>query len=48
MAHASSRLPFLDHDVVDFATRLPSSYKIRDGVGKYLLKKASSRTSITT
>ena len=42
MAHAvEARVPFLDHDVVAFATRLPPSYKIRDGVGKYLLKKTA-------
>jgi asparagine synthase (glutamine-hydrolysing) len=41
MAHAvEARVPFLDHDVVDFATRLPPSYKLRDGVGKRILKKA--------
>ena len=32
MAHSvEARVPFLDHDVVDFATRLPPSYKLRDG-----------------
>jgi asparagine synthase (glutamine-hydrolysing) len=42
MAHAvEARVPFLDHDVVDFAMRLPPSYKLRDGVGKRLLKKAA-------
>ncbi len=42
MAHAvEARVPFLDHDVVDFATRLPSSYKLRDGVGKRIVKKAA-------
>jgi asparagine synthase (glutamine-hydrolysing) len=42
MAHAvEARVPFLDHDVVDFATRLPASYKLRDGVGKWLLKKVA-------
>jgi asparagine synthase (glutamine-hydrolysing) len=42
MAHAvEARVPFLDHDVVDFATRVPSSYKLRDGVGKLVLKKAA-------
>jgi asparagine synthase (glutamine-hydrolysing) len=41
MAHAvEARVPFLDHDVVDFSTRLPASYKLRDGVGKRILKKA--------
>src|SRR5919197_6529491 len=35
MAHAvEARVPFLDHDVVDFAARLPPSYKLRDGIGK--------------
>jgi asparagine synthase (glutamine-hydrolysing) len=43
MAHAiEARVPFLDHDVVDFATRLPSSYKLRDGVGKAILKHAAA------
>src|SRR5262252_7460968 len=42
MAHAvEARVPFLDHDVVEFATRIPSSYKLRDSVGKALLKKAA-------
>ena len=42
MAHSiEARVPFLDHDVVEFANRLPPSYKLRDGVGKSLLKKAA-------
>jgi asparagine synthase (glutamine-hydrolysing) len=42
MAHAvEARVPFLDHDIVDFAMRLPPSYKLRDGVGKRILKKAA-------
>lgn len=42
MAHAiEARVPFLDHDVVDFATRLPAAYKLKDGVGKSVLKKAA-------
>jgi asparagine synthase (glutamine-hydrolysing) len=42
MAHSiEARVPFLDHDVVDFATRLPTRYKLRDGVGKYLIKKVA-------
>ncbi len=42
MAHAiEARVPFLDHDVVNFASRLPPSYKLRDGVGKFLLKKTA-------
>src|SRR5215510_4444476 len=32
MAHSvEARVPFLDHDVVEFANRLPSSYKLREG-----------------
>ena len=43
MAHAvEARVPFLDHDVVEFATRLPSSYKLKDGVGKHVLKRAAA------
>jgi asparagine synthase (glutamine-hydrolysing) len=43
MAHGiEARVPFLDHDVVDFATRIPSSYKLREGVGKRLLKQAAA------
>ena len=34
------RLPFLDHRVMDFAARLPSSWKIRGLNEKYLLKRA--------
>lgn len=42
MAHSvEARVPFLDHDVVDFAMRLPPSYKLRDGIGKWLLKKVA-------
>ena len=42
MAHAvEARVPFLDHDVVEFAMRLPLSYKLRDGVGKWILKKVA-------
>jgi len=42
MAHSiEARVPFLDHDVVEFATRLPACYKLRDGVGKAVLKRAA-------
>lgn len=34
------RTPFLDYKLVDFAFTLPTQYKIRQGVGKYLLKKS--------
>jgi asparagine synthase (glutamine-hydrolysing) len=43
MAHSiEARVPFLDHDVVEFATRLPAAYKLQNGVGKSLLKKAAT------
>ena len=34
-----SRIPFLDHRVVEFAWRLPFSMKIRNGQGKWLLRQ---------
>jgi asparagine synthase (glutamine-hydrolysing) len=35
-----SRVPFLDHPLVEFAARVPDHLKIRSGVGKYILKEA--------
>jgi asparagine synthase (glutamine-hydrolysing) len=35
-----SRVPLLDHPLVEFAARVPDRMKIRDGVGKYIFKKA--------
>lgn len=35
-----SRVPFLDHPLVEFASRIPDSMKIRNGEGKYILKRA--------
>jgi asparagine synthase (glutamine-hydrolysing) len=35
-----SRVPFLDHKLVEFAFRLPARLKLRFGSGKYLLRKA--------
>lgn len=44
MAHSiEARVPFLDHDLVDFARRLPLSYKLKDGLGKRIVKKAAER-----
>jgi asparagine synthase (glutamine-hydrolysing) len=41
MAHSiESRVPLLDNEVVEFAARLPSSLKIRDGRRKHILKEA--------
>jgi asparagine synthase (glutamine-hydrolysing) len=34
-----TRIPFLDHRVVEFAQALPMSYKIRQGKGKWLLRQ---------
>ena len=40
MAHSvEARVPFLDHDVVEFAMSLPSSYKLADGMGKRILNR---------
>ena len=36
-----SRVPFLDHPLVEFATRVPDHLKIRNGAGKYILKRAA-------
>jgi asparagine synthase (glutamine-hydrolysing) len=38
-----TRAVFLDNDLVEFASRLPTSLKYRNGTGKYLLKKVLSR-----
>jgi asparagine synthase (glutamine-hydrolysing) len=35
-----TRVPFLDHDVVELAARIPAELKVRGG-GKYILKEAS-------
>ncbi|HZQ51707.1 MAG TPA: asparagine synthase (glutamine-hydrolyzing) [Bryobacteraceae bacterium] len=35
-----SRVPFLDHPFVEFAARVPDHLKIRNGAGKYIVKRA--------
>ena len=35
-----SRVPFLDHEFVEFSTRVPEHMKLRNGEGKYIVKKA--------
>lgn len=35
-----ARVPFLDHELVDFTFDIPEEWKTKDGVAKYLLKKA--------
>jgi asparagine synthase (glutamine-hydrolysing) len=43
MANAvEARVPFLDHEVVELAMAMPIEEKIRDGVGKHVLKRAAS------
>jgi asparagine synthase (glutamine-hydrolysing) len=34
------RCPLLDHELVEFAARIPHSWKLRHGRGKYILRKA--------
>ncbi len=34
-----ARVPFLDRELVEFAMALPPRMKVRDGVGKWLLKR---------
>ncbi len=44
MAHGlEGRTPFLDPKVAEFAFRLPDALKIRNGMGKYLLRKWLAR-----
>jgi asparagine synthase (glutamine-hydrolysing) len=46
MAMANSlegRSPFLSHRLVEFAVGLPRSLRVRDGRGKYLLRRAAAR-----
>jgi asparagine synthase (glutamine-hydrolysing) len=43
MANAiEARVPFLDHELVELAMAIPASEKIRDGIGKHVLKRAVS------
>ena len=37
------RCPYLDYDLVEFARKLPSHWKLRNGVTKWILKRALDR-----
>ncbi|MDP0501040.1 MAG: N-acetylglutaminylglutamine amidotransferase [Verrucomicrobiota bacterium JB022] len=39
-ASLEARVPFLDHEVVEFAAAMPAKYKVPEG-GKYVLKEAA-------
>jgi asparagine synthase (glutamine-hydrolysing) len=41
MHRLEARCPFLDINLVDFARRIPSEYKLRRGITKYILKEAA-------
>ena len=38
-----TRIPFLDHRILEFAWRLPANFKIRDGAGKWILRRVLDR-----
>ncbi|GMN12038.1 asparagine synthase (glutamine-hydrolyzing) [Croceitalea sp. MTPC9] len=40
MYSLESRLPFMDYKLVEFAFKLPAQYKIQQGFGKYIHRKA--------
>ena len=41
MAHSLEvRVPLLDHEFMEAAARIPAAYKLKNGVGKYIFKKA--------
>jgi asparagine synthase (glutamine-hydrolysing) len=45
MKHSlESRLPFLDYRLVEFVFKLPSEYKVRNGMGKYIHREAMKGT----
>lgn len=39
-ASIESRVPFLDHKLVEFVARIPSTFKVRSLYGKYLLRRS--------
>ena len=44
MAHSvEARVPYLDHELVEFSMRVPAALKLRDGTGKWLLKRVAEK-----
>ena len=44
MAHGlEARVPYLDHEVVEYVERLPASFKVRWGSGKWLHRRLCSK-----
>ena len=42
-ASIESRVPFLDHPLVEFSTRVPDQLKLNGGTGKYLIKRIAEQ-----
>jgi asparagine synthase (glutamine-hydrolysing) len=40
-ASVEARVPFLDHRLVEFSFRIPQDLKLKQGITKYILKKAA-------
>jgi asparagine synthase (glutamine-hydrolysing) len=38
-----ARSPFLDQELIEFCARLPARFKVRGGIGKYLIKRLAER-----
>lgn len=44
MAHSIEvRVPYLDYRIIEFANRLPGKFKIKNGINKYIHKKAMQK-----
>jgi len=41
--HVENRAPFLDYRLIQFAFSMPSKYKIKDGVTKWILKRIAKK-----
>ena len=40
-ASLETRIPFLDHEIISYAWRLPFEYKYKNGSGKHILKEVA-------